>query len=573
MNFVDKFLLKAFLLATPLFRKLNIDINHLQAILVAKLTMDNRRPAAFQQMQRSKEKKELNSATLKTMLVSLVMGLFFLMSFAIGTDITTKLTVFFSMFIFMLAATLITDFTSVLIDTRDNLIILPKPINDATFVTARLIHIGIHINKLLIPLAFPSLIALIVIGGIAAVIPFLLMVFLATLLGIFLINAVYIVILKITEPAKFQSVISYFQIAFAVFIYGGYQLLPRLLEASGMENMTMSQVKNIIFYPPFWFANACNSLMTLSFTGLSSLSLMLAFVVPGLSIFVVIRYFAPSFNRQLSMINSSNAEISTRKISEAKNIRSEISVPWIEKLASFVTRGGNEFMGFLFAWKMMSRSRDFKMKVYPGFGYILVLMAMVIFRSKSLHLSDFTTITEHAKSILILGIYASSLMVSTAILQLAYSEKYKAAWIFAISPIENPGKIISGAVKAVLAQFYFPIVILIAIPAMLLAGIGLFPNLLLGCLNIITITALIAYFSLRNIPFTASQQNVSKSNTFIKSMLNMFIPLMIGVLHYFMFEYTWVIILLVFLSGIAAWMVLDSIRNLGWAKVEGFDVK
>jgi len=573
MNFVDKFLLKVFLLATPLFRKLNIDINHLHAILVAKLTMDNRRPAAFQQMQRSKEKKELNSATLKTMLVSLVMGLFFLMSFAIGTDITTKLTVFFSMFIFMLAATLITDFTSVLIDTRDNLIILPKPINDATFVTARLIHIGIHINKLLIPLAFPSLIALIVIGGIAAVIPFLLMVFLATLLGIFLINAVYIVILKITEPAKFQSVISYFQIAFAVFIYGGYQLLPRLLEASGMENMTMSQVKNIIFYPPFWFANACNSLMTLSFTGLSSLSLMLAFVVPGLSIFVVIRYFAPSFNRQLSMINSSNAEISTRKISEAKNIRSEISVPWIEKLASFVTRGGNEFMGFLFAWKMMSRSRDFKMKVYPGFGYILVMIVMFLLNSRDLSLADFREMTSHAKTIIIAGIYISSLVVSAAITQMAYSDKFKAAWIFAICPLENPGRVISGAVKAVIAQFYLPIVIVFALPVLFISGIGLLPNLLLGCFNILTITALIAYFNLRIIPFSASAQNASKGNTFMKSMINLFIPLGMGMIHWFLFDFRWAIMVLLPFAIIATWMVLDSIRNLGWAKVEGFDVK
>ena len=152
-------------------------MDHLRAILVAKLTMDNRRPAAFQQMQRSKEKKEINSATLKTMFISLFMGMFFLLSFEIVNDLTSGLTVFFSMFIFMLAATLITDFTSVLIDTRDNLIILPKPINDATFVTARLVHIAIHINKLVIPLAAPSLIFLFIKIGLVIVIPFMLMVF------------------------------------------------------------------------------------------------------------------------------------------------------------------------------------------------------------------------------------------------------------------------------------------------------------------------------------------------------------------------------------------------------------
>jgi len=153
-------------------------------------------------MRQSKEKKEINSATLKTMFVSLIMGLFFLMGFAIGDDMTTKLTIFFSMFIFMLAATLITDFTSVLIDTRDNLIILPKPVSDATFVTSRLMHIAIHINKLLLPLALPALIALIVLYGPATIVPFILMTFFATLLSIFLVNAVYLLILQLVKPSK-----------------------------------------------------------------------------------------------------------------------------------------------------------------------------------------------------------------------------------------------------------------------------------------------------------------------------------------------------------------------------------
>jgi len=260
MNFFDRFFLKIFLFAAPVLQKMNVNIDHLKAILVAKLTMDNRRPAAFQQMRASKEKKELNQATLKTMLVSLIMGLFFLFSFAIGNDITTQLTFFFSMFIFLLAATLITDFTSVLIDTRDNLIILPKPVNDATFVTARLIHIAIHINKLLLPMALPSLIALIILAGPATIVPFLLMILFATMLSIFLVNAVYILILKITKPSNFQSVISYFQIVFATAIYAGYQLLPRIMANMGIENLRVSDIHRIIYYLLYGFADARNSI-------------------------------------------------------------------------------------------------------------------------------------------------------------------------------------------------------------------------------------------------------------------------------------------------------------------------
>lgn len=566
MNLFDKFFLRIFLLPGPLFHKLNVNMDHLRAILVAKLTMDNRRPAAFQQMRKQTEKKELNQATLKTMLVSLVMGLLFLFSFGVGTDLTSKLTVFFSMFIFMMAATLITDFTSVLIDTRDNLIILPKPVNDATFVTARLLHIAIHINKLLIPMALPSLVAVIVIGGIKTILPFMLMVLLAAMLSIFLINAVYILILKIVKPSKFQSVISYLQIAFAIMIYGGYQLLPRMMEEAGLDNLRMSELRNILFYPPYWFAESCNSLINFTFETRNLYCLLFAIGIPMLSILVVVKYFAPAFNRKLSMISSSSDEV--RKAVHEKT-SGGFRLSWLEKLADKLTSDSIEYMGFLFTWKMMGRSRDFKMKVYPAFGYVLVMMAMMVFRSKTLSLTDFTDMSQHGKTMFLLVIYFSSFILITAMGQLTYSEKYKAAWLFSISPVDTPGKVISGAVKAVIACFYIPIVLIFSILGLAFVGPSILPNLLLGCFNILTISSLIAYFNVRDLPFTVSAQNASKGRTQMRNMLTMFVPLILGGIHYLIFDYTWAVVILAILAMIATWMVMDSIRNLSWAKIAG----
>ena len=427
MNFFDRIFLKLFLYPGPLLRKLEVDIDQLKAILVAKLTMDNRRPAAFQQMRQSKEKKEINSATLKTMFVSLIMGLFFLMGFAIGDDMTTKLTIFFSMFIFMLAATLITDFTSVLIDTRDNLIILPKPVSDTTFVTARLMHIAIHINKLLLPLALPALVALIVLYGPAPIVPFILMTFFATLLSIFLVNAVYLVILKLVKPSKFQTVISYFQIVFAVFIYGGYQLVPRMMERAGIEHLKMSEIHHIAFLPPYWFADASNSLSTLTFSQGNMINLFLALGLPILSIYVVVKYFAPAFNRNLSMISSTSEETKVKLVSTQGSASYKMN--WLEHLAAKITSDRTEYMGFLFTWKMMGRSRDFKMKVYPAFGYMVVFFVLMIFQSKNLTLNDFSEMTSRGKTLFISIVYFSSFILISALGQLRYSEKYKAAWL------------------------------------------------------------------------------------------------------------------------------------------------
>ena len=572
MNFFDKFFLRLFLLASPLLQKMNVSIDQLKAILVAKLTMDNRRPAAFQQMKQSKEKKEINSATLKTMFLSFVMGLFFLMSFAIGDDMTTKLTIFFSMFIFMLAATLITAFTSVLIDTRDNLIILPKPVSDATFVTARLMHIAIHINKLLLPLALPALVALIVLYGVAPIVPFILMTFFATLLSIFLVNAVYLLILKLVKPSKFQTVISYFQIIFAVSIYGGYQIVPRMMENAGIDHLKMSEIHNIGFLPPFWFADTCNSLSTFTFGQSNIISLFAAFGLPLLSIYVVVKYFAPAFNRNLSMISSTAEETRVKPVIARGSDGFKMSR--LEKLASKITSSKTEYMGFLFTWKMMGRSKDFKMKVYPAFGYMIVLFALMFFQTKNrFSLSDFSEMSYKGKSIFIFIMYFSSFILITAVGQLRYSEKFKAAWLFSITPVDIPGKLISGAFKSVIVCFYVPVLLVISILGLILIGPVIIPNLVLGSFNVIAVTTLMTYINLRQLPFTVSPQNASKGQTMMRNMIATLIPVIVGICHWFIFDFLWAVVLLAVLAVIATWMIMDSIKNLSWAKIENFDMK
>jgi hypothetical protein len=144
-------------------------------------------------------------------------------------------------FIFLLASTLISDFTNVLIDIRDNAIILPKPINDKTFLLARLLHIVIHVSKLVLPMTIPSLITVGIIHGTKGVLMLFLLIPPATLFTIFLINALYIFILKVTTPEKFKSIISYFQIAFAIVVYGSYQIVPRMINETALANYQFPQ--------------------------------------------------------------------------------------------------------------------------------------------------------------------------------------------------------------------------------------------------------------------------------------------------------------------------------------------
>jgi len=571
MNFANRALLKLFLFPKKIYSNSGINTSQLESILTTKLLMDDRRPAALaQNRRRQKTKKEVSNATLNTMLMSAILGCVFLFSFSLNAPATVQLTFYFSYFIFMLASSLISDFTSVLIDVRDNYIILPKPVNDRTVLMARLLHIFIHICKLVIPMLLPGLVYMAVKYGIAGCLLLFVQGMLAVIFSIFLINAVYILILRITTPEKFKNIISYIQIVFAVIVYASFQLMPRMI--GRMENLDFhfSNSKWLIALPPYWFAASWSVLYNLQGSALEYGAAVCALLLPFISLWVVIRFLAPSFNRKLSLISNTGNDstpvtTTTNKISANKTTGAKKS--FSGAVAGLFTKPGQERMGFLFAWYMMARSRDFKMKVYPTIGYLFVYIAIVFFNGKTLSLQQIQEQGKAARVIIIIALYFGSFLLSMAIAQLAYSDKYKAAWLYFITPVAVPGNIINGAVKATITKFYFPFILLLAIPGLALMGVSFMPNLLLAMVNQLFICYFGVYIGRKELPFSKSQSLEVRTGNFLRSLFRMVIPLMIGVVHYFIYSSLPLVIIALLISCAALWLIMGSVKKLSWVDV------
>ena len=567
MNFIDKFFLWLVLLPASLYRSLGVDTVQLRAILSAKLTMDNRRPVSFGGNRRKKEKKEVNGATLKTIFSSLIMGILMLFAFAVGNGMLTKLSLFMTMFIFMVCLTLITDFTSVLIDIRDNLIILPKPVADATFMTARLLHIGIRTSIIVLPLSVPALVVATIMQGPLVILPFILMILLMTLLSIFFINAVYLLILKITTPAKFQNIIGSIQIGFVMIVMLAYQVLPRMVNSSLMQHININEIPFVQFVPSFWFADGCMALSGGGFTLGSMVSLALSIVVPLLSIWVVVRFFAPSFNQKLGMITGGTSEqsaVTTKPNADVRTNRAGKSI-W-QRLAGWVTKPGAERAGFLFSSSMMTRSRDFKMKVYPSFGSIIIICVVMLFQNHGL--DGLSLHSPKWMPVLLLILYMCSLPLSAALMQVVYSDKFKASWIFFVTPLENPGHVISGTFKCMLFLFLAPFALLLVVLGVALLGFSVLPNLLLGCLNLCVIGSFMTYLLVRKLPFSSALEGTNQGGTFIRTMLFLIVPGLLGVGHWLLSGFQWVIGLWIVLSAVAFWLILDEVKKKGWQNLQ-----
>jgi hypothetical protein len=563
---INRFLIGLVLMPSSIYAKMGVNVNHLRAILQVKLMMDDRRPNTFEQIKQDSKKRALNFATIVKMVVMSLFGLLFIFPFFITSNTTTQFTLYFSMFIFFLAATLISDFTSVLIDVRDNQIILPKPISDKTFLLSRLLHIIIHISKLVIPLNFAGIITIGITKGIAAAFLFFGILPFAVVFTIFLINALYLVILKVTTPEKFKSAITYFQIIFAVLIYGSYQIIPRMIDETTIENFAIPENGWMIAAPPYWFAAAWSSLYHLKGSWYQIAATSLSFTMPVFSVWLIIKYFAPSFNRKLAMISGSDqAEHKTATSIDASKLP---KTSLMEKLSSVFTKSGAERMGFEFTWMMTGRSRDFKIKTYPFFGYLAVYLVMFFIKKKNFSLDSIRNDENSAKILLLIAIYMIGMLLMQAITNVRVSDKYKAAWIFFTTPIKQPGNVISGATKALIFKFYLPFALAVSFALIPFLGWTILPNIILGLCNQLCIAFLMVYITVRDLPFANADIGTAKGSKFAKSMLMLLLPFGMAGIHYLIYSFTAVVFILAILAVIAVWLIASSVYNRGWEMIK-----
>lgn len=562
MNWLNKALLALALSPRLLYRRWGIDVPQLSAILSAKLMMDDRRPNSLQAgRQHSDEGKEINHSTAGTMIMSGVMGLIFLFAFAFGNDYVTQLTVYFGMFIVMLSMLLVSDFTSVLIDVRDNQIILPKPVSDRTFVVSRLLHVFLHVCKVVFPMSLPGMIYLSFDSNPVAGLLLLCLAGFATLFSVFLINAVYLAILRVTTPERFKSIIGYVQIAFAILIYACAQLMPRFEETAAFDGFTLAENPWMILAPPYWFAAAFDTLFSGSGQWFQLVAAVMAPAVPLLCIYLVVKYLAPAFNQKLALTGGSEGTANETAVSPTAQGGSDLA----GTLARWLTQSGAERTGFLFTWKMMARSRDFKLRVYPAIGYLAVMMVVTLSKSRGGDTPDSGFFSGFSA---IAPAYLINIVLFAATGQMAYSDKFKAAWMFYVSPLIRPGPLVSGALKAAVLKFCMLVSIPFILYRLWVGSPAELPNLLLAVSNQILIVFAMMLIGANRLPFAHAFAEAQRGSQLVRLFIWLFLSGIIGIIHFLLFRNTIVILAGLLLSVSGVWFVMQQIKKMTWEAME-----
>lgn len=555
---MDKFILKFVLFITKIFLKKEVDFEKLKIIAETKLMLDRRRIRVA--MKNSLAKKDPSNQIFATLIVYCVLGLFVSLLIPMVKDIVISMTIIHSYVLFMMAMTLITDFSSVLLDTIDNQIVLPRPVSSKTFFVARLVHILVYLLQFTIAVAlFPIILTFVTYGvfvGLASIFTILLTV----LFSVFLTYLLYGLILKCSSEQRLKDVISGFQIVMTITFAIDFQIVPRLFDVDKMANFSMPIYWYTYFLPPLWMANLLQSVKTFSADMPHLIMILLAITIPFFTFWAMIKFLAPSFSKKIAALGNAGDETTSEEKNAAKN-----KIALSEKLSAFVCSNKTERAGFELAWKITCRDKNFKIQFYPSLAYILVFAFVFIFNKSKDYAATWQNLPN--TNSFLWFVYLPMFTMSAALSLVAFNENFAASWVYFSRPLQKPGSLISGALKMLIVKFMLPIVLVLFSFAMYVWGYKIIDDFILGVLNNILIFIFLSHITKSYLPFSMQPNVKQQTGKFIQVILQMVIIGILVGLHYLALKIWWLVAALIPLSAVGCYFIFSTIQNYSWQKI------
>lgn len=530
----------------PIFEKLGVDYRVMRKILQMKLLMDGRRvPTVF--ASNNKNEEDDGNKFLKSLWIYILMGLTLIPFVVMKNNYIYQMSIVFVIVMFFVMTSLISDFSSVLLDIRDKNIIGTKPVDPKTLRLAKTIHISIYMFYITAALVGPALLVSLYSQGILFSIIFLFSIILLDLFIIVLTSLVYFLILRFFDGEKLKDIINYIQIILTIVLSIGYQLLGRLFSIVDLKIQFTPKWWQY-FIAPIWFSAPFQMIKKSEVNSYYITFTIMAIVIPIVSIIVYTKLMAV-FERNLQKLNNNyeNNKKAKRKP--------------IELLSKILCRNKDERIFFRFASDMMKNEREFKLKVYPSLGFSIAFPFIFLFQ-------EFTRsgIKEVSQGKSYFFIYFSGMMVSTIMLMIRYSERYKGAWIYRALPINNVSHVFKGTIKAFIAKLFFPIFLFQSIIFIAIFGVRIVPDILVAFLNIMIFNMLCFMVSEKSLPFSQPFGSAQKTNGFINLMLSIVLGIL-GLIHYKIANISHGVYIYLFLSFVVSFVIWKVAFNVSPKKV------
>lgn len=228
------------------------------------------------------------------------MGLMLIPFLAFGTQFLFQMSIAYSMILFVIMTSMISDFSSVLLDLRDRNILGTKPISARTINAAKIVHIVIYLSYLTIAfMAIPLIVSLFTQGVLFFAITVVELV-LSNILIVVLTAILYIAVLRFFDGEKLKDMINYVQIGLTLAMMVGYQFVVRSFEFANLKIVVELDWWSV-FLIPMWFAAPYELFLNGTINFFTVTMSMLAVAMPLFSLWLYIQLI-PAFERNLQKL-------------------------------------------------------------------------------------------------------------------------------------------------------------------------------------------------------------------------------------------------------------------------------
>lgn len=457
-----------------LFGRLGIDYEMMRIILNTKLLLDSRKAPVISGQNKKNETE--NPSFIKRYLLHLIFGLFLAFFIYFINDEMIRMIYFSGAMFFMTTMYLISDFSFVLLDTKDKNILRTKPVDSKVVSLAKVLHILIYMFRLNIFLAGPSLVAIVMLNGVLAI-PVLLLEILLMDLLIFLVTAfIYILVLRFFDGEFLRNIINYIQILLTVLVTVGYQIAIRMIDFSDLKNIAYTFNVYNYLNPILWFGAPFEIL----FNGGDEMYLyifVLLLVIVPVSCFVLYVKLSKKMESLLLKLEGDGGERPLRR-------------PIESLVGKVLNRNEVTRQSFHFANAVIRSDRSLKLKIYPALSTGILLPVLMIFNMR------FGGQGYEPLGFEYLYLYFNLLIIPSVISLVLFSSAWKGAYVYAVSGFIDTRSMFRGILEAIVIRLFIPLMVVNSaiyiaifkyrfaadIVSMLIATIAIFP--VLGKINL-----------------------------------------------------------------------------------------
>jgi hypothetical protein len=416
---------------------------------------------------------------------------------------------------------------------------------------ARIVHVVAYVFSFTLALSLFPIIFVGIRYGILALLLFVTLVFLSALLAVFFTNLLYVLLIRFSSEARVRQVVTYAQVLMSIVFIGGAQTLPRLIDIEAIQKATATIAWWHYLLPPFWMGGLMDAFVNRHFEMPYQAFAALGLLFPAAALWVMNSAVSRDITRKL--LAASTAESGETTASERTETQKTLS----ERLSAWLTGHPAEKMGFELTWKITGRDQKFKVRTYPSLG-ILLPVYFSFFRTGIVETSTW----QH-----ILVLYFLSLLVTALLTNSQFSDDHRAAWLYTAPPLQQPGKVLLGSLKALVIKLFVPLYLVISVFVVWLWGWHTVGDIALAFCNNLLFLTIFALTGPKRFPFSAPPVEAQQSSNFAVAMLMMILSGVVGLAHFGLSRFPVAVWTAIPLMGALVFYLLRKYGETSWQRI------